>query len=104
MSDLNHPKVKPFTREIAAELGLDPTFVNFVFAKVRPDCFRYWCEGVEGSWTCYIPQAVTVAYPLWSTNADQTLLLLRGRDISYGKGYHDEPHMEEISQTSQGLL
>ena len=104
MPDLNHPKVTPFTRAIASQLRLDPTFVNFVFAKERPECFRYWCEEVEGSWTCYIPDGVAVAYPLWSTNADQTLLLLSGGTISYGMGWHDNPEMEMISQTSQGLL
>ena len=104
MCDLNHPKVKPFTRAIASQLPLDPTFVNFVFAKERPNCFGYWCEDVQGSWTCFVPDDVTVAYPLWSTNADQTLLVLSGTKISYGKGWHDNPEMEMISETSQGLL
>src|SRR5262249_4077136 len=104
MRDLNHPKVKAFTREIASQLRLDQSFVDFVFAKERPDRFRYRVEDVKGSWTCYIPEDVTVAYPLWSTNADQTLLLVSGSKISYGKGWHDNPDMEMISQTSQGLL
>src|SRR4051794_31667285 len=99
MHDLNHPKVKPFTRDIASQLRLDQSFVSFVFAKERPDRFRYQCEDVKGSWTCYVPDDLTVAYPLWSTNADQTLLLLSGSKISYGKGWHDNPDMEMISQT-----
>lgn len=104
MRDLNHPKVKSFSREIASLLRLDESFVDFVFANVRPDCFRYRVEDVQGSWTCYIPDDVTVAYPLWSANADQTLLLLSGSKISYGMGWHDNPDVEMISQTSQGLL
>lgn len=104
MRDLNHPKVKPFTRDIASQLRLDQTFVNFVFAKERPEQFRYRVEDVKGSWTCWVPDDVTVAYPLWSTNADQMLLLLIGSKISYGQGWHDNPDMEMISQTSQGLL
>ena len=74
------------------------------FAKERPECFRYWCEDVKGSWTCYIPDNVTVAYPLWSTNGDQTLLLLSENKTSFGKGYHDEPDIEWVSRTSQGLI
>jgi hypothetical protein len=104
MRDLNHPKVKPFTREIASRLGLDSTFVNFVFAKERPVCFRYWCEDVKGGWTCFVPETADVAYPLWSTNADQTLILVAGSEVSYAKGWHDNPDIEMISQTSQGLL
>jgi hypothetical protein len=104
MQDLNHPKVKPFTREIAWQLRLDPTFVDFAFAKERPACFRYWCEDAMGGWTCYIPDPVAVAYPLWSTNADQTLILVSGSEVSYAMGWHDNPDIEMISQTSQGLL
>src|SRR5262245_47730125 len=85
MNDLNHPKVTPFTREIASQLGLDSTFVHFVFAKERPACFRYWCEDVKGGWTCFVPEDVAVAYPLWSTNADQTLILLAGSEVSYAR-------------------
>jgi hypothetical protein len=104
MRGLNHPKVTPFTRKIASQLRLDPTFVNFVFAKERRKCFRNWCEDAEGGWTCFVPDSVTAAFPLWSTNADQTLLLISGNEISYGMGYHDNPDIEMISQTSQGLL
>lgn len=104
MCNLNHPKVRQFTPEIASELQLDQRFVNFIFAKERPEQFRYWCEGVTGSWTCYIPDNVTVAYPLWSTNANQTLLLLTENRISYGNGCHDNPNIEMLSRTSQGLL
>src|SRR5215471_11569969 len=78
MDDLNHPKVKPFTREVASALAIDPTFVDFVFAENRPECFRYWVEDVNGGWTCYVPEEFDVAYPLWCTNADQTLILARG--------------------------
>lgn len=104
MRDLNHPKVRPFTRDIALQLRLDQTFVDFVFAKERPEPFRYWVEDANRGWTCYIPDNITVAYPLWSTNGDQTLLLLSGSMISYGQGWHDNPDMEVISRTSQGLL
>ncbi|MDB5340971.1 MAG: hypothetical protein JWN70_6590 [Planctomycetaceae bacterium] len=104
MSDMDHPKVQPFTRQVASELRLELSFVEFVFNTDRPECFRYWCEPVEGSWTCYIPDDVDVAYPLWACNGDQTLLLLADGQISYGKGYHDALDMEMISRTSQGLL
>jgi hypothetical protein len=104
MNDLNHPKVTPFTREIASRLLLDSTFVDFVFAKMRPECFRYWCEDVDGGWTCFVPDSVDVAYPLWSTNANQTLILVADSEISYAKGWHDAPDIAVISQTSQGLL
>lgn len=104
MRDLNHPKVTPFTRGIASHLRLDSTFVDFVFAKERPPCFRYWCEDVNAGWTCFVPDNVSIAYPLWSTNADQTLILVAGGEVSYAKGSHDNPDIELISQTSQGLL
>ncbi len=57
-----------------------------------------------GKWACYIPESVDVAYPLWSTNADQPLLLRSGSAISFGMGYHDNPDIEMIAQTPQGLL
>lgn len=102
--DLNHLKVRSFSREIARELALEPSFVDFVFAENRPECFRNWVGDLQGSWTCYVPDAFDVAYPLWSTNADQTLILRKGDSISFGKGWHDNPEMEMISETTQGLL
>ena len=104
MSDLNHPKVKPLTREIASLLEIDPAFVDFVFAEKRPECFRYWVEDVNDGWTCYVPNDFDVAFPLWSTNADQTLILVKGTTLSFGKGWHDNPDVEMISTTAQGLL
>lgn len=104
MEDLNHPKVKVFTREIACDLAVDPQFVDFVFAENRPECFRYWVEDVQGGWTCYVPDEFDVAYPLWCTNADQTLILVKASTLSFGKGWHDNPDIEMISETTQGLL
>ncbi|MEZ6058603.1 MAG: hypothetical protein R3C01_18030 [Planctomycetaceae bacterium] len=104
MVDLNHPKVKRLTREIAISLAIAPTFVDFVFAEKRPECFRYWVEDINGGWTCYVPDEFDVAFPLWSTNADQTLILVKGSTFSFGKGWHDNPDMEMISTTTQGLL
>jgi hypothetical protein len=95
---------KPLTREIAYSLAIDPTFVDFVFAEKRPTCFRYLVEDVNFGWTCYVPNDFDIAYPLWSTNADQTLILVKGSTISFGKGWHDNPDMEIISETTQGLL
>jgi hypothetical protein len=104
MDDLNHPKVRPFTRQIASALALDQTFVDFVFADTQPECLRHWVEDVTRGWTCYIPDEFDVAYPLWCTNADQTLILKKGSTIRFAKGWHDSPDMEMISKTSQGLL
>jgi hypothetical protein len=104
MDDLNHPKVKPFTRAIASALALEPTFVEFVFAENRPECFRYWVEDVRGGWTCYVPDEFDIAYPLWCTNADQTLILVNESTLSFGKGWHDNADVEMISETTQGLL
>ncbi|PQO45770.1 hypothetical protein [Blastopirellula marina] len=104
MHDLNHPKVKPFTREIASALSIDQSFTDFVFAKNRPDCFQYWVEDVNGGWTCYVPDEFDAAYPLWSTNADQTVILVSDSAMAFGKGWHDNPEMEMISATPQGLL
>ncbi len=55
-------------------------------------------------WTCYVPEEFDVAYPLWCTNADQTLILVKGSAIYFGKGWHDNADMEMISRTTQGLL
>ena len=104
MNDLNHPKVKRFTREIASALAIDRSFADFAFASNRPDCFRYWVEDVNRGWTCYVPDDIDVAYPLWCTNADQTLILVKGSTLSFGKGWHDNPEMEIISETTQGVL
>ena len=104
MNDLNHPKVTPFTREIASTHSLDPTFVEFVVAESRPECFDYWVEDVNTGWTCYVPDEFQAAHPLWSTNADQTLILVNESTLAFAKGWHDNPQMEMISGTSQGLL
>lgn len=77
-SDLNHPKVKPLTMTFAQQLKWNPKFLEFVFAAQRQACFDHTCEAPNSGWTCYVPDEFDVAYPLWSTNADQTLLLLSG--------------------------
>jgi hypothetical protein len=102
--ELNHPKVKPFTREIASALALDQTFIDFVFADKRPECFDYWIEEATRGWTSYVPEEFDVGYPLWSTNADQTLLLTQGSVVRFAKGWHDHADMEMLSATTQRLL
>ncbi len=104
MSVLAHPKVSQFTREIGSELGLESSFLDFVFSKARPDCFRDWCRDADNGWTCYVPDDVIVAYPLWSTNSDQILLVVSESEISYAMGFHDHPNIKFLSKTSQGLL
>lgn len=100
----NHPKVTVLTPAIASQLPLDLSFVNFVFAKERPECFRYWVEDAGRGWTCFVPESVDRAYSLWSTNSNQTLLLVTGKELSFAKGYHDDPGIEWVSKTSQGVL
>lgn len=104
MEDLNHPKVQPYSRDIGVRYGLELKFLDFIEATDRPRCFRYRVEDVEMAWTCYVPDKFDVAYPLWSTNGDHTLLLVSNEEIWFGKGWHDHPAMEMISRTSQGLL
>lgn len=104
MNSLNHPKVKPFTREVAASLEIEPAFVDFVFADNRPECFRYWVEDVNRGWTCYVPNEFDVAFPLWCTNADQTLMLANKSGLCFGRGSHDNPEVQPIAKTTQGLL
>ncbi|MEZ6045232.1 MAG: hypothetical protein R3C11_06545 [Planctomycetaceae bacterium] len=104
MDDLNHPKVRKFTREIGRRLRIDESFLDFVFADKRPDCFQYWVEDVASGWTCYVPDEFDVTYPLWSTNANQTLLLVTGDSLVFGQGYHDSPEVNLIAKTTQGLL
>lgn len=103
-SDLNHPKIRPLTRDLAQQFRLEQTFIDFLFARRRPWYFEYWCEQTDGGWTCFLPDKVDVAYPLWGTNADQTLLLVSGEKLSYAKGWHDNNDLERIAHTSQGLL
>jgi len=104
MHNFNHPKVKPFTREVGTALALDVEFVDFVLATKRPECFRNWVEDVDRGWTCYIPDEIDAAYALWCTNSDQTLILLNGIKQTFAKGWHDSWNIEIISETTQGLL
>jgi len=103
-SDLNHPKVTPLTRELAASYALDGTFVDFVFAEKKPACFDYHCEPASNGWTCDIPDEYDRAHPLWSSNANQTLLLASKAGIRFGHGYHDDPEINLVARTTQGLL
>ncbi|MDA7980309.1 MAG: hypothetical protein MPJ50_16230 [Pirellulales bacterium] len=102
--DLNHPKISAFTREAAAELRIEQPFVEFVFAHPKPECFDFRCEPPDNGWTCFLPEDVETAYPLWSANADQTLLLRKSSGIAFAFGYHDEPSIDLVSSTAQGVL
>lgn len=104
MNDLNDPKVKPLTREAAANLGLEPEFVAFLFSGSRPACFDYWVENPDKGWTCYVPPDVDVAYPLWCTNGDQTLVCVGQGRRWFMHGYHDDVEVHDIASTVQGLL
>lgn len=104
MDSLNHPKVKVLTREIASGLGLDATLIDFVFAKTRPSYFDYRVEDPSAGWTCYLPEDTEVAYPLWSSNADQTLVIVSDGELAFARGWHDASDIEMLSKTSQGML
>jgi hypothetical protein len=104
MTDLNHPTVKPLTLDAAIALALEPEFVAFVFAESRPPCFDYWVESYDRGWTCFVPDQVEVAYPLWSTNADQTLVCVGQKRLWFMQGHHDDPDTYDIAETVQGLL
>lgn len=104
MRDLNHPKISKFTRDVAATLDVDRSFAEFVFVESKPACFEFRCQPAECGWTCYVPDNVDVAYPLWSSNADQTLLIVSRGAVTFADGYHDDPTIDRISSTSQGLL
>jgi hypothetical protein len=104
MNDLNHPKVRALSRAVASELQIEPEFADFLLCEKKPECFRYWCDPPSDGWTCYVPERIDVAYPLWSCNANQTLLHVVGSVLSYAHGYHDAPEVIPISGTHQGLL
>lgn len=104
MNSLNHPKVKPLTREIANDIGLEPSFIEFVFATSRPSYFQYRIEDPATGWTCFLPDNIDVAYPLWSTNADQTLVLISNGEVAFAKGWHDLADIEMLARSSQGVL
>ena len=105
MTDLNDPRVKPLSREMAASLGFDPEFVDFVFASVQPGCLQYSVQKKDLGWTCHVPDDVEVAYPLWSTHSgDQILVCVGGGRRWFMRGFHGEPDALAISKTVQGLL
>ncbi len=104
MRDLNHPKVKSLTPGIAAALNFEPSLVSFLFSASRPACFDYWVESPDEGWTCNVPPHVDVAYPLWCTNADQTLVCVGQGRQWFMHGSHDSPETHDIATTVQGLL
>lgn len=102
--DLNHPKVSSLSRNLAVDLGFPSDFIKFIFSNERPPSFDYWVEETERSWACFIPDEYSAAYPLWSTNGDQTLALKSDNDLVFAKGWHDNPDIEFISKSLQDLL
>jgi hypothetical protein len=104
MNDLNDPKIRPLTVEVAASLGLEQAFVAFLFAASRPACFDYWVESPERGWTSRVPSNVDVAYPLWCTNGDQMLLCEGQGRRWFRQGYHDGDEARDVAKSVQGLL
>jgi len=105
VDDLNDPKVRPFSRAIGQQLGLEPKFIDFVFSPHHHDFFRYRVESVGESWTAIIPPDVSAAYPLWSSNGEQTLVCVNGEGLWFGLGWHDgSDDPEYLSKSVQGLL
>ncbi|MCA9616695.1 MAG: hypothetical protein KC586_28245 [Myxococcales bacterium] len=102
--DLNHPKVAPFTREVARALRLDPSFVEFVLASEKPECMSYWCEEPTAGWAAWVPDEWEVAYPLWCTGSNPTVILCAGDTHVFAHTYHDSDFVNVVARTAQGLL
>ena len=101
---MNHPKISEFTRTVGSNHKLSDRFVNFILSNAKPPCFDFRCEPAANGWTCFVPDDVDVAYPLWSVNGDQTLLLVNSAGLRFAYGYHDEPDVDIVSTTPAGLL
>ncbi len=104
MNDLAHPRVSEFTHDVAKTLKLDKAFVEFVLNPSRPACFSYRCAPAANGWTCFVPDDAEVAHPLWSCNANQTLIFVSQGTVLYAKGSHESPTIDPIARTPQGLL
>lgn len=101
---MNHPKISEFTCAVGINYKLSDRFVNFVLAKTKPPCFDFRCEPAANGRTSFVPDDVDVAYPLWSANADQTLMLVNSAGLRFAYGYHDESDVDIVSTTPSGLL
>jgi hypothetical protein len=86
------------------DLGLSPAFVEFVFLDPKPKPFSSQCEPREYGWPCFLPEDVTVAFPLWSYNADITAVWLRAGEREFVTLCHDDPTAVVLARTDQGLL
>lgn len=85
-------------------LGVEPAFVEFVFAETRPTCFEFRIEDPKSGWTCFLPDEVDAAYPLWSANADQTLLLVSDGEERHLGVVVVPLSVPNVACTEQGLL
>jgi hypothetical protein len=86
------------------DLGLSPAFVEFVFLAPKPKPFSSECEPREFGWPCFLPEDVTVVFPLWSYNADITAVWLRAGQLEFVTLCHDDPTPVTLARTDQGLL
>jgi hypothetical protein len=86
------------------DVGLSPDFVEFVFLDPKPKPLSSQCEPREYGWPCFVPEDVTVAFPLWSYNADITAVWLRAGQREFVKLCHDDPAPVVLARTDQGLL
>ncbi len=91
------------TREDLLALGLSPALVEFVLAEPRPKPFSSLCEPRDCGWACVLPEDTSV-YVLWTRNGDVTAALARGGSVSFALLRHDDPTIEPLADTEQGLL
>jgi hypothetical protein len=91
-------------RDELLALGLSPTLVDFVFLEPKPKPFTSWCEPRENGWPSFLPPDVSAVYPLWSCNADLTVLWVRRGDREFVKLHHDDPTVDRLAKSEQGLL
>ncbi len=86
------------------DLGLSPSFVEFVFLDPKPKAFRNWCESRGAGWVCFVPEDVSAVYPLWTCNANVTALWIRRGKWEFVELYHDDPETTVLARSEQGLL
>jgi hypothetical protein len=86
------------------DLGLSPAFVEFVCLDPKPKPLSSQCEPREYGWPCFVPEDVTVVFPLWSYNADITAVWLRDGQRVFVTLCHDDPTPVVLARTDRGLL
>src|SRR5262245_138360 len=90
--------------EQLVELGLSPAFAKFAYSRRKPAAFDSFCQPKEYGGGRFIPDDVSLIYPLWTRHSNVTCVWVRDGQTEFVHLMHDDEEITVLGPTEQHVL